>query len=138
MSIEPAGVTQEALEKKAVREFFDNSSSGVFVEVGANEPQAETSQSWHLEQLGWTGVLVEPLPQLCELARATRPRSKTFNVACTSPDKVGTAELKIPVVDSGQISAHAGLDPELDQAGYSKYDIHRVQAVTLDSVLEQA
>jgi hypothetical protein len=35
---------------------FFGGRQGYFVEVGANEPR-ERSQTWHLEQAGWTGVL---------------------------------------------------------------------------------
>ena len=35
--------------------FFGN-IKGYYVEVGANDPR-ERSQTWHLEQQGWTGVL---------------------------------------------------------------------------------
>ena len=47
----------------------------IFVEVGANRPQQD-SQTWHLEQLGWTGVLIEPQPDLADdaAARDARPR----------------------------------------------------------------
>jgi FkbM family methyltransferase len=126
----------EQFEKAEVRAFFKNSQNGVFVEVGANDPVAVTSQTWHLEQLGWSGVLIEPIEHLCAIARKKRPASKIVNVACTSSDTAGYAELKIPVVAHAQISAHAGLNPELDQSGYQRWDIHLVKARTLDSVLE--
>lgn len=48
---------------------------GYFVEVGANEPR-ERSQTWLLEQSGWTGVLIEPQPDLAaELRRYTKSQS---------------------------------------------------------------
>jgi hypothetical protein len=50
-------------EQQLVRRFFGDARSGFFVEVGANRPQ-EQSQTWHLEQLGWSGVLIEPRPTL--------------------------------------------------------------------------
>src|SRR5262249_33632785 len=54
-----------------------------FVEVGANRPQQE-SQTWHLEQLGWTGVLIEPQPNLADdLWRARSAQG--FSVARSSP-----------------------------------------------------
>ena len=47
-------------ETRLVRDFFGG-ATGYFVDVGANDPQVG-SQSWHLEQEGWTGILVEPQP----------------------------------------------------------------------------
>lgn len=54
------------LEQECVQSFFSNASSGIFVDVGANDPFIE-SQSYHLEQLGWHGLLIEPLLNMCEL-----------------------------------------------------------------------
>ena len=66
-------------EQQLVRRFFDDARSGFFVEVGANRPQQQ-SQTWHLEQLGWSGVLIEPQPNLAdELSRLRR--AKVFAVA---------------------------------------------------------
>ena len=45
-------------EMRLVAEFFGD-TKGYFVEVGANDPR-ERSQTWHLEQNGWTGILIEP------------------------------------------------------------------------------
>ena len=84
-------------EQMLVREFFGGARSGFFVEVGANRPQQE-SQTWHLEQLGWNGVLIEPQPKLAiDLCNARS--AKVFAVACSSPQNAGrrmqlTAELQ--------------------------------------------
>ena len=53
---------------RLVAAFFGD-IKGFFVEVGANDPH-ERSQTWHLEQAGWTGVLVEPQPDLAGKLRA--------------------------------------------------------------------
>ena len=58
-------IVREGREQELVRKFFKHAPSGFFVEVGANRPRQE-SQTWHLEQLGWTGVLIEPQPDLAE------------------------------------------------------------------------
>ena len=53
-------LSRDALDHETllVRAFFGD-IKGYFVEVGANEPR-KRSQTWVLEQSGWTGVLVEP------------------------------------------------------------------------------
>jgi FkbM family methyltransferase len=73
-------------EKLLVREFFGD-TVGFFADVGANDPR-QGSQSWHLEQAGWTGVLIEPQPDLADELRATRS-AKVFAVACSSPQNAG-------------------------------------------------
>ncbi len=57
-------MTSAAEEQRLIAEFFGE-RTGYFVEVGANEPRLR-SQTFHLEQKGWTGVLVEPQPDLAE------------------------------------------------------------------------
>jgi hypothetical protein len=73
-------------EQALVREFFGGGRRGFFVEVGANEPQF-ASQSWHLEELGWTGVLIEPQPDLADALRQARAAT-VCAVACSSPANV--------------------------------------------------
>ena len=74
-------------EAPLVREFFRDCPRGFFVEVGANDPKKD-SQSWHLEQAGWNGILVEPLPDLAAELRRQRT-AQVFEVACSSPDRAG-------------------------------------------------
>jgi hypothetical protein len=73
-------------EVRLIGEFF-GAAKGFFVEVGANDPYAR-SQTWHLEQSGWTGVLVEPQPDLADKLRAMRT-AMVFAVACSSPEEAG-------------------------------------------------
>ena len=49
---------------RLVAAFFGD-IKGFFVEVGANDAR-ERSQTWHLEQAGWTGLLMEPQPDLAD------------------------------------------------------------------------
>jgi len=64
-------------EMRLVAAFFGD-IKGFFVEVGANDPR-ERSQTWHLEQAGWTGLLIEPQPDLAAKLRAMRS-AKVFAV----------------------------------------------------------
>ncbi len=84
----------EALEKKLVWDFFGRKRDGFFVEVGANDP-CGGSQTWLLEQNGWRGILVEPLPDFYDKLVSARPRSKVYQAACSAPEKRGTATLHV-------------------------------------------
>lgn len=75
-------------EQNLVRSFF-GAAPGFFVEVGANDPHAR-SQTFHLEQAGWTGILIEPQPDLAEALRANRT-AMVFAVACSGPENAGKA-----------------------------------------------
>ena len=68
-------------EDELVWRSFNRRTNGFFVEVGANEPQ-QGSQTWLLEQRGWRGILVEPLPQYHARLETNRPGSRLFKVAC--------------------------------------------------------
>ena len=67
-------------ENPLKEEFFGHSRSGYFVDVGANDPE-RWSQSFHLEQMGWDGIVVEPQPHLAELLRHTEEVARAHGVA---------------------------------------------------------
>jgi FkbM family methyltransferase len=116
-------------EMQLVAAFFGN-VKGYFVEVGANEPRLR-SQTWHLEQSGWTGLLIEPQPDLaCEL-RAMR-MAKVFAVACSSPENAGRT---LPLHVAGPLSSldRSGMAP-----GATPEAVIEVPVRTLDSILEEA
>ena len=117
-------------EQELVREFFRGSGSGFFVEVGANRPQ-QRSQSWHLEQLGWTGVLVEPQPDLARELRSLRA-AKVFAVACSSPQNAGR---RMQLHVAGPLSA---LDRHRMAPGAAPDRVIEVPVRTLDDILIEA
>jgi FkbM family methyltransferase len=125
----------EATEKRLIRNFFGNKRGGVFVEVGANDPTSPESQSYHLEaELGWSGLLVEPIPYLAALARQERPHATVCECACTAPQKVGTLELLIPKVGNELMTGHASLEANIDEHNYQEFEKVRVEAVTLSAL----
>lgn len=116
-------------ETRLVAAFFGG-TKGYFVEVGANDPQ-ERSQTWHLERLGWTGVLIEPQPDLAAELRAKR-RAKVFAAACSSP---GNAGRQLPLHVAGPLSS---LDRGSMAPGSTPEKVIAVPARTLDSILDEA
>jgi len=114
-------------EARLVAAFFGD-AKGFFIEVGANEPH-ERSQTWHLEQAGWTGILIEPQPDLADKLRAMRAAT-VFAVACSSPDNAGR---KMPLHVAGPLSS---LDRERMAPGATPETVIEVPIRTLDSILE--
>jgi len=112
-----------------VRAFFGD-SNGYFVEVGANDPCVH-SQTWFLEQCGWTGVLVEPQPDLAAELRARR-KAKVFSVACSAPENAGR---ELPFHVAGPLSS---LDCKRMAPGAKPEKIISVPIRTLDSILVEA
>lgn len=122
----PAIFTPEH-EMPMVREFFRDTPRGFFVEVGANDPQKD-SQSWHLEQQGWTGILIEPVPELAAELKRVR-KAQVFEVACSSPEQAGKV-LRLHV--AGPFSS---FDPNLAVTGMRAERTVDVKVCTLDAVL---
>ncbi len=138
MKNKPDKNTREAAEKKLIRDYFDNIKSGYFVEVGANDPTAANSQSWHLEsQLGWTGILVEPNPELAERCRKLRPGSTSFGCACVDNENIREVTLFIPLRDGKEMDVHAGINKNIDDFNYHQHREVKVPGRTLNSLLEE-
>jgi len=119
-------ISSEKYERQLVRRFF-NDTPGFFVEVGANHP-IEGSQSWHLEQRGWRGILVEPLPMLVERLRELRS-AKVFAAACSSPKNAGQL---LPFYVAGPWSS---LDRDAMAPGSCPDELIQVPIRTLDDIL---
>ena len=117
-------------ETALVSDFFGHKTSGIFVEVGANDPKYR-SQTWHLEEKGWSGVLVEPQSRLCEALRAVRHRSQVFQVACAAPNHPEEAVLFL-----AERHGESGLGK--DQLGVNYVGEETVKLLTLDEILRQA
>jgi FkbM family methyltransferase len=118
------------IEDRLKAEFFSGSPPGYFVEVGANEPQ-RGSQTWQFEQAGWTGVLIEPQPDVAARLRQRR-RARVFEVACSSPADAGHT---LPLYLRGP---HSSLKPELVVTGVFPCGAMDVAARTLDEILQEA
>src|SRR5205085_12172065 len=116
-------------EMRLVREFFGG-ATGYFVDIGANDPQLG-SQSWHLEQAGWTGILIEPQPDLAPRLRQTR-KAKVFAVACSAPANAGKS---MPLYLAGPLSS---LSENLMDVTQKAKTVVAVSVQTLDQVLAEA
>ena len=117
-------------ETSLVWDFFQRNPAGVFVEVGANHP-TQDNQTWFLEQQGWSGVLVEPNPELAKLLAEQRPRSRAVNAAVGAPGQPAEVDLLL-----GLNPLHSTLTPLLgDQLSGQKV---RVRLRTLNDILAEA
>jgi hypothetical protein len=81
-------------EDRVLWQVFRGRSHGYFVEVGAFDG-VSLSNTFFLEQMGWHGLLVEPILPLCEQAALHRPRSRVVQAAVAGPDRRGTAKFTI-------------------------------------------
>jgi FkbM family methyltransferase len=116
-------------EKELVREFFRHKKDGFFVDVGANHPTIE-SQTWHLEQLGWQGLLLEPQTEYCNMLKEART-GKIVQAACSSPENHNK---KLQMIVAG---GHSTLNADPIAVGTYSEKFTEVICKTLDSILEE-
>ncbi|HEY9770030.1 MAG TPA: FkbM family methyltransferase [Coleofasciculaceae cyanobacterium] len=61
-------------------------SNGFFIEAGANDGFSQ-SNTYYLEKFrGWTGILIEGIPELYQQCVVERPKSRVFNCALVAAD----------------------------------------------------
>lgn len=58
-----------------------NYQNGVFIEVGGNDGYKQSNTYYYERFQGWTGILVEGIPELYQKCVRERPKSKVFNCA---------------------------------------------------------
>ena len=122
----------EARETELVWAFFKNRTTGFFVEAGANDPFVG-SQTWHLEQKGWRGILVEPQPACADRLRQQRKNSTVVQAACSAPGKTGEAPFYF-----ADASGLCGLEKHVDDPTLTYKRSEMVKVTTLDAVLKSA
>jgi FkbM family methyltransferase len=118
------------LENPLKEEFFGHARTGYFVEVGANDPE-QWSQTFHLERLGWSGIVVEPQPELAAALRERR-RAKVCAVACSSPENAGKS------MTLHLAGIHSSFDPLLKVAAVRPAGTIDVPLTTLDRILSDS
>jgi FkbM family methyltransferase len=114
-------------EPELISAFLGN-APGMFVEVGANDPVL-LSQTYHLERLGWEGILIEPLRECAERLRSKR-RARVFEVAAGAPEDEGR---ELPLLVAGALST---LNTSIAE-DVRPSEIRRVPVRTLDSILAE-
>ena len=117
---------EPGVEQQLVQAFFQG-KAGFYVDVGANDPVLD-SQSYHLEALGWTGLLVEPDPDCCNLLRKNR-KGVVVEMACSSPENAGR------LLQLNRAGPHSTLEERPIAPGAVVRSTVSVRCDTLDAIL---
>lgn len=124
-------------EDRILWQVFRQRTSGYFIEVGAFDG-VNLSNTYLLEMMGWCGLLIEPIGQLCERARLARPRSGVIGAAVSKPGHAPTATFtvtqNVPVLSF--LTAHQDHVERCKREGAELVEIE-VPVVTLDEVLQR-
>jgi FkbM family methyltransferase len=116
--------------------FFPDVEAGHYVDVGAGHP-SELSVTKLLYDRGWSGINVEPIPELAELLRAERPRDHTVQAALASSPGQATFRqytgLGLSTLDPATMAEHETRPTEWNR----EYFEYVIETSTLTDVLEQ-
>ena len=80
-------------EDAFIWDLLEGQLDGFFIEVGAFDGE-NLSTTYALEGLGWTGLLVEPLPSRYEQCAKNRPRSCVVRAAVGNRGATGTVQFE--------------------------------------------
>jgi len=123
-----------------------NFRNGFFIEAGANDGYTQSNTYFLERKLGWKGVLVEAIPELCAKCARTRKHAFVCNSALVSPDYrqpsvrmhfanlMSVAEGAMKTADAQEQHIKAGMACQSITATYSV----EVPARTLESILDEA
>lgn len=75
-------------------QLFDDQPDGYYIEVGAFDGRT-ISVSYVFEAMGWTGLLIEPIPSRYQQCVANRPNSRVVNAAVSKRGSSGTATFEV-------------------------------------------
>ncbi len=81
-------------EDRILWQVFEHRPRGYFIEVGAYDG-VTISNTYFLERMGWSGVLIEPIPEACQRAADERPRSRVIHAAASKRGSCGTATFTV-------------------------------------------
>ena len=119
--------------------------NGFFIEAGANNGLSQ-SNTYYFEQLrGWTGILVEGIPELYDRCVLERPKSKVFNCALVdsgfTDSHITMKYANLMSIVEGALKSKTADENHIKrgqkaQQNLSTYEI-RVPARTLTSILDE-
>lgn len=117
------------------KRYFSSTRNGVFLEMGALDGVKYSNTKFFEDRLGWTGVLIEPIPSSFSDLRKNRPNAISYQLAISKTE----GELEIYVNDAVSSLKQNTSDEFFD--GWHKgrdVPVIKVPARRLDSVLRHA
>jgi len=122
-------------EDRVLWQVFRQRRSGFFIEVGAYDG-VTLSNTFFLEQMGWCGILVEPIYPLCVKAAQARQNSRVVHAACSRRGSQGTG--RFTIADGVPVLSFLKADPDhverCIREGAKLVEVD-VPVVTLDDIL---
>ena len=104
-----------------------------YIEAGANDGIRDSITIEFERQLGWSGILVEPIPQLLDVCKTHRSADKNLFLNCGLGSEYGYFDLTVPRMNLDNASfamSQAHLD-QLDGFGQLAAGIVQISCLTL-------
>lgn len=119
-------------EETVIERYLGRIEKGTYIDIGADSPK-ELSNTYALYEIGWRGLLVEPMPHNVKELKAVRPEDIVEELALW--DSEGELIMKDNVVENTPLG-------DQYKAGYNPYPNavrkeHRVKCTTLPKLLEK-
>lgn len=113
--------------------FFERKTSGFYVDVGAHDG-VFFSNTYFFEAIGWSGVLVEGVPEFARSAATSRPHSRVVHAAAGK--RSGIAKFTV-AEGEGSVGALSSATPDRWRIAREGGRTHEVEvpAMTLDEIL---
>jgi FkbM family methyltransferase len=123
------GHSSQFAEEWIIRDFFHDKRDGVFVDVGANQYQQD-STTYYLETgLGWHGLAIDAQREFADGYRANRPRTQFFTFF-VSDRTDATAQVFIP---AGRTMNATGIPEGVNRGAQN--EVREVPTIRLDDLL---
>ncbi|RLI66482.1 MAG: hypothetical protein DRO67_00990 [Candidatus Asgardarchaeum californiense] len=91
--------------------YFNSKRSGFFIEAGAMGGTSHSVCLWFEQELGWSGINIEPNVSLYNKLIKNRPNS--ININCALSDKINESILLVPVrLDNSEMKGHGSISPD--------------------------
>ena len=119
-------------EDKILNTILENKKDGFFIDVGANDGKIG-SNSFFFEQLGWKGILIEPILEFCEKMKVFRKNSEIINAAVGNPKQ----PTEIDFFEVEGVNVLSSLNPDVRRVEKEKGKIQKrkVQLMSLNQIL---
>jgi FkbM family methyltransferase len=129
-------------DKWVVETILPDLDGGIFIDIGAHDGISFSNTYFLEKELGWTGIAVEPIPEIFERLKNNRKCQLINGCISEIPGKAkfykisGYAEMLSGLYDRYDTKHLERIQREISQYGGS-YEIQEVDSYTLNQILEE-
>lgn len=125
-------------EDSLIWQLLDRQATGFFIEVGAYDG-VTLSVSAAFEAIGWTGLLIEAIPERYETCKRSRPKSRVVHAALGKRGSSGTTKFHVARGEGLEVLSYHHTPPEQEREvlkrGAAMQEVE-VPLTTMDALLE--